>query len=100
MAAPKLFFVAAEPSGDLLARETIEALKETAPDAEILGIGGRELAKLGISSPIDISPLSIVGLFDGLKVYGTVLKLADAAVDAIVDANPDAVIVFNLFIGI
>lgn len=95
MAAPKLFFVAAEPSGDLLARETIEAVKETAPDAEILGIGGRELAKLGISSPIDISPLSIVGLFDGLKVYGTVLKLADAAVDAIVDANPDAVILVD-----
>ena len=70
MAGPKLFFVAAEPSGDLLARETIESLKAKQPDAEISGIGGRELAKLGITSPIDIAPLSIVGLFDGLKVYG------------------------------
>ena len=95
MAAPKLFFVAAEPSGDLLARETIEALKAAAPETEIFGIGGSGLAKLGISSPIDITPLSIVGLFDGLKVYGTVLKLADAAVDAIIEAKPDAVILVD-----
>lgn len=95
MAGPKLFFVAAEPSGDLLARETIESLTTMQPDAEILGIGGRELAKLGITSPIDIAPLSIVGLFDGLKVYGTVLKLADAAVDAIIEAKPDAVVLVD-----
>jgi lipid-A-disaccharide synthase len=95
VAGPKLFFVAAEPSGDLLARETVEALTVMQPDAKIFGIGGRELARLGIDSPIDIAPLSIVGLFDGLKVYGTVLKLADAAVDAIIDANPDAVILVD-----
>ncbi|MEP1144091.1 MAG: lipid-A-disaccharide synthase [Henriciella sp.] len=95
MSAPSLYFVAAEPSGDLLARETAEALRAINPDIKLLGIGGGELAKLGIVSPIDISPLSIVGLFEGVKVYGTVLELADAAVDDIIAAAPDAVVLVD-----
>jgi len=95
MSAPRVYFVAAEPSGDLLARETIEALRSITPDVEIEGIGGRELEKVGITSPIDTAALSILGLFEGLKAYGTVVKLADAAADAIIAAKPDAVILVD-----
>ena len=95
MSAPRVFLVAAEPSGDLLARETAEVLRVLSPDIHIDGIGGRELAKIGIVSPIDIAPLSILGLFEGLKAYGTVVKLADAAADAIIAAKPDAVILVD-----
>lgn len=95
MSAPRVFLVAAEPSGDLLARETGEWLKRTRPDLELAGIGGAELAKIGIRSPIDTSPLSIIGLFEGLKAYGTVVKLADQAADAILDFNPDAVVLVD-----
>ncbi|MEM7639460.1 MAG: lipid-A-disaccharide synthase, partial [Pseudomonadota bacterium] len=91
MSGPRVYLVAAEPSGDLLARETAEALRAEVPDIQIHGIGGHELAKIGITSPIDIAPLSILGLFEGLKAYGTVVKLADAAADAIIAAAPDAV---------
>ena len=83
--------VAAEPSGDILSREVIEALKAHDPDLIIGGIGGEESAKAGIDSPIDIAPLSILGLFEGLKAYGTVVKLADAAADAIIAFRPDLV---------
>ena len=95
MTARRVFLVAAEPSGDLLARETAEALKDRDPGIELCGIGGRELAKIGLESAIDIAPLSILGLFEGLKAYGTVVKLADAAADAIVDAAPDAVVLID-----
>ena len=95
MSAARVYFVAAEPSGDLLARETAEALKAKDPNVILFGIGGRELAKIGLESPIDIAPLSILGLFEGLKAYGTVVKLADAAADAIVEANPDAVVLVD-----
>ena len=95
MSAPRLYFVAAEPSGDLLARETVEALRAINSEIHIEGIGGRELEKVGIMSPIDTSPLSILGLFEGLKAYGTVIKLADAAADAIIAAEPDAVILVD-----
>ena len=95
MTVPRIFLVAAEPSGDLLARETAEALKTLQPDCVLAGIGGGELKKVGIDSPIDIAPLSILGLFEGLKAYGTVVKLADAAADAIVVFKPDAVILVD-----
>lgn len=95
MSAPRIFLVAAEPSGDLLARETAEALKARQPDVALAGIGGGELKKIGIESPIDIAPLSILGLFEGLKAYGTVVRLADAAADAILAFKPDAVILVD-----
>lgn len=95
MSQPRVYLVAAEPSGDLLARETAEALRAINPEIHIDGIGGRELEKIGIVSPIDTAPLSILGLFEGLKAYGTVIKLADAAADAIIATAPDAVILVD-----
>lgn len=95
MTSPRIFLVAAEPSGDLLARETAEALKQKDPAIEFAGIGGSELRKIGIESPIDITPLSILGLFEGLKAYGTVVKLADEAADAIAAFKPDAVVLVD-----
>ena len=95
MANKRIFMVAAEPSGDLLARETVEALRAIDPDLDFAAIGGAELASVGLLSPIDIAPLSILGLFEGLKAYGTVVKLADAAADAIIAFAPDAVVLVD-----
>jgi len=91
MRSPRVYMVAAEPSGDLLAREVIEALRGAEPDIVIAGIGGEECAKVGIESPFDTAPLSILGLFEGVKAYATVVKLADAAADAIIAFEPDVV---------
>ncbi len=95
MASPRVFMVAAEPSGDLLSREVIEVLRARIPEIVIAGIGGEESAKVGVNSPIDIAPLSILGLFEGLKAYATVVKLADAAADAIVDFAPEVVVLVD-----
>jgi len=87
--------VAAEPSGDLLAREVVDAIRQRAEDVEIEGIGGQELASVGIASPFDISPLSVLGFAEGIRAYGTVVKLADAAADAILEFKPDAVVLVD-----
>lgn len=87
----RIYLVAAEPSGDLLASEIVSCLREKAPQTEIYGIGGEHLADTGIVSPIDISILSIVGLVEGLKIYKRVVELADKAADDIVDADPDVI---------
>ena len=95
MSGPRIYFVAAEPSGDLLAREVIEEVRRQADNAEIFGIGGNEIAASGITSPIDVSPLSVLGFFEGLKAYGKVVELADAATEAIIAAKPDVVVLVD-----
>ncbi len=95
MSALRLFMVAGEASGDLLAREVVQAIRRETDDVEFAGIGGQELASVGIHSPFDISSLSILGFAEGIKAYGTVVKLADAAADAIVAFKPDAVVLVD-----
>lgn len=95
MTTPRIYLVAAEPSGDLLAREVVEDIRKRLPGAHVSGIGGIELASVGIKSAIDISPLSILGFFEGLKAYGDVVRLADAAAEAIIADKPDVVVLVD-----
>ncbi|KCZ65666.1 hypothetical protein L53_14880 [Hyphomonas sp. L-53-1-40] len=95
MSAPRIYMVAAETSGDLLAREVVEDIRRRNPDAHVSGIGGGELASVGIESAIDISPLSILGFVEGLRAYGDVVRLADAAADAIIANDPDVVVLVD-----
>ncbi|MEP0315444.1 MAG: lipid-A-disaccharide synthase [Hyphomonas sp.] len=95
MTTPRIYMMAAEPSGDLLAREVVEDIRKRLPDTHISGIGGSELASVGIKSAIDISPLSILGFFEGLKAYGDVVRLADAAAEAIIADKPDVVVLVD-----
>ena len=90
-----LYFVAAEASGDLLAREVAEWVGRKAPGIQIDGIGGEELAAIGIRSPIDISPLSVLGFVEGIRAYGDVVRLADAAADDICHKNPRVVVLVD-----
>ena len=90
-----LHFTAAEASGDLLGREVIEVIRQRQLGSEISGIGGPEMLKAGIVSPFDISPLSIHGFTQGIKAYGTVVKLADRAAAHIIEMQPDAAILID-----
>ncbi|MDF1681522.1 lipid-A-disaccharide synthase [Ponticaulis sp.] len=90
-----LIFVSAEPSGDDLSVGVIQSLRTKLPNLEIKAIGGNALETVELSSPIDVSPLSVLGLFEGLKVYPQVVKLADAAADFIVRNDPKAVVLVD-----
>jgi len=91
----RVFLVAAEPSGDQLGREVAVSLRERSSDISLGGIGGREMSEVGLTSNIDTSPLSVLGLFEGLKAYPRVVKLADAAADEIIAFNPDAAVLID-----
>ena len=90
-----LIFVSAEPSGDDLSVAVIQSLRTKLPDLEIKAIGGDALETVELSSPLDVSPLSVLGLFEGLKVYPQVVKLADAAADFIAANDPKAVVLVD-----
>lgn len=91
----RVFLVAAEPSGDVLGKEVATHLRALSNDIELAGIGGHEMVSAGLKSSIDTSPLSVLGLFEGLKVYPKVIKIADACADEIIAFKPDAVVLID-----
>lgn len=93
--APRIFLVAAEPSGDALAGDLIDALRALRPDVDIAGVGGPEMAKRGAVSPFDISELSVFGLFDGLKIINLVHQRAQETADAAKAFGADAVVLID-----
>lgn len=93
--APRIFLVAAEPSGDALAGDLIDALRTFRPDVEIAGVGGPEMAMRGAVSPFDISELSVFGLFDGLKIINLVHQRAQETADAAKAFGADAVVLID-----
>lgn len=90
-----VYIVAAERSGDDLGAQLARLLKAEKPDLTLTGIGGTAMAEQGIDSPIDIAPLSILGFVEGLKSYPTIMRLVRAAVDDIMAAGPDMVVLID-----
>jgi lipid-A-disaccharide synthase len=91
-----IYVVAAERSGDLLGASLIQSLRDQAGEAtKFAGIGGAAMAKEGISSPFDISQLSIFGFVDGLKAYSRVKARVADALDDIFKHEPDVVVLID-----
>ncbi len=89
----KICVIAGEPSGDLLGAKLADALREHAgASIEIIGIAGPKMAKKGIVSPIDIRPLSVFGIFDGIKAYPKIKSLIKKTVSYLNQSKPDLVV--------
>ncbi len=96
MSAPHVFLVAAERSGDLLGAGLARELKAlTAGEVTLSGIGGSAMAEQGIESAISIDGLNILGWIDGLKAYKRVKQAVSDAVNAILAAKPDVVVLID-----
>ncbi len=92
---PRIFIVAAEPSGDALAGDLIEALRKLAPNVEIAGVGGAQMARRGVPSAFDISDLSVFGIFDGLKILNLAHQRAEETAEAAKAFKADAVVLID-----
>lgn len=90
-----LIFVSAEASGDEMSVDVIREIRKHAPDYHIAAVGGDGLHDVGLTSPIDVSPLGVVGLIEGLKIYKEVIRIADETVAFIIDENPRAVVLVD-----
>jgi lipid-A-disaccharide synthase len=76
-----VMLVAAEASGDALGAGLAHALKARLGDrVRLVGVGGRRMAAEGVDSPFDIASLSILGIFEAVAAYRTVVqRVADTA---------------------
>lgn len=89
--------VAAEASGDALGAGLIAELRSQAPEGNLsfCGVGGARMAEQGVVSPFDISELSILGLLEGVKAYGRVMKRVRETAAYAQTQRPDVVILVD-----
>jgi lipid-A-disaccharide synthase len=91
-----VMLVAAEASGDTLGADLAKALKVRLGDGvRFIGVGGEKMAAQGVQSPFDISELSILGLFEGLKAYPRVLRRVKDAAELARRDKPDVAVLID-----
>ncbi|MEL7454725.1 MAG: lipid-A-disaccharide synthase, partial [Pseudomonadota bacterium] len=73
----RLYFVAGEPSGDLIGREVMDAIRARTPNLLYRSTGGTFMAECAPSSGLDTRPLAVLGFWEGIKAYRDVVRLAD-----------------------
>ncbi|MCT4552175.1 MAG: lipid-A-disaccharide synthase [Alphaproteobacteria bacterium] len=88
----KIFIIAGEASGDILASSIMEKIIDKKKDVAFVGMGGEEMQKVsGFKSIIDIKDFSVMGFVEVLKRYRTLKRKIDFVVDEIVKAKPDVI---------
>ncbi len=94
----KLFIIAGETSGDLLAASFVAAIRaRLAPrSVEITGVGGPSLQSLGLEPLFAQADIQLMGILAVLKRLPTVLSHINASVDAIVDMQPDLILTVDV----
>ncbi len=91
-----VFIVAAEKSGDELGAGLARQLREqTGGQITLSAIGGSALAGEGLDSPIDISPLSILGFTEGLKAYPIIMDRVYRTADFIIESGAGAAVLID-----
>lgn len=90
-----LYVVAAETSGDVFAAEVIDRLKQLSPELRFRAVGETELAARAGGPGIDISPLNVLGFWEGMKAYGDVRRISSAIAEDILKVRPGAVVLVD-----
>ena len=95
-AAPFVFVIAGEPSGDALGAALIAALRErTDAQLRVAGIGGELMAAEGVASLVPLSDLAVAGLAEVLPRVPLILRRIREAVAAIETLQPDIVVTID-----
>lgn len=96
MSDPVVMLVAAEPSGDALGAGLAASLRaKLGGRVRFVGIGGPLMAAQGVASPFDIAPLSVLGVFDALRVWPLVRRRAREAGELAVREAPQVAVLID-----
>jgi len=94
--ARKIFLIATEESGDRLGAHLMKVLRQRLGGAvRFEGIGGRSMAREGLTSLFPIEELSIVGLVAVVKQLPKILRLIRETVGAVLRAHPDILVIID-----
>ncbi|MCX7981286.1 MAG: lipid-A-disaccharide synthase [Syntrophales bacterium] len=92
---PLFFISAGEASGDLHGAHLVKAVKEMAPHARFLGMGGKKMAEAGVELVAHISEMSVVGFTEVMSHLKVILFTMQRLKRAIKEHRPDLVILID-----
>lgn len=90
-----VMLVAAEASGDMLGAGLARALRVRIPGVRFVGVGGPRMAEEGVTSPFDITELSVLGLMEGVKAYPKVRRRVAETAALARAAKPDVAVLID-----
>jgi lipid-A-disaccharide synthase len=92
----RIFLVATEESGDRLGAGLMKVLRQRLGGAvEFEGVGGRAMAREGLTSLFPIEELSIIGLAAVVAQLPRILGLIRRTVDAVLASAPDILVIID-----
>ncbi len=92
----KIFLIATEESGDRLGAGLMKVLRQRLGDAvQFDGVGGRAMAREGLTSLFPIEELSIMGFAAVVKQLPKILRLIRQTADAVLDVSPDGLVIID-----
>lgn len=95
-AAPLIYLIAGEPSGDLLGARLMAALKQqTGGAVRFAGIGGEEMRAEGLDSLFPMADLSVMGLVEVLPRLPLILRRIRETLSDIETKSPSAVVTID-----
>ena len=92
----KIFLIATEESGDRLGAGLMKVLRQRLGDAvQFDGVGGRAMAREGLTSLFPIEELSIMGFAAVVKQLPKILRLIRQTADAVLEMSPDSLVIID-----
>lgn len=92
--APIIALVAGEASGDQLGAALIDQLRQSYPQAQFVGVGGKKMRAAGMDTWWDAEELALFGLFEVLSHLPRLIRLRRDLTRRLAEVKPD------VFIGI
>ena len=93
---PLIYLIAGEPSGDALGANLMVALtRRSRGAARFAGIGGEQMASLGLQSLFPIDDLAVIGVAEVLPRAANILRRVKEAVADIQTRQPDILVTID-----
>ena len=94
--ARRIFLIATEESGDRLGANLMKVLRQRLGGAvRFEGVGGRAMAREGLTSLFPIEELSIIGLAAVVKQLPKILRLIRQTTEAVTETSPEILIIID-----
>ena len=91
----KIMFSAGEASGDLHGARLAESVKRIAPEAELFGFGGTQMASAGVRVVADCAAYSVMGVWEVVTNLSRILSLLNLLTEAMKREKPDLLVLID-----